>query len=181
MPAESKQEVQISKTSGEAGAKPRLAQAPRPLTEMERLFDRLMEQSWPFARGWNKPLEWNRPWWNELFDVSAVRTPNVDVVDRDVEIFVRVEVPGVDKNGLEISLVENALTVKGQVHQEEQEEKGDYHWHEIACSQFARTVTLPAPVDATKVSAVLKNGVLEITLPKMETSKRHSIAIQELR
>ena len=111
------------------------------------------------------------------FENFALRMPNVDVIDRDTEIVVRAEVPGIDKKDLDISLSDNLLTIKGQIRTEKKEEKGDYHRHEISSSSFARSVTLPAAVDTSKANAALKDGVLEINLPKLESSKRRNISI----
>jgi HSP20 family protein len=107
-----------------------------------------------------------------------VRLPSLDVVDRDNEILVRAEIPGIDKKDLDISLTDNLLTIKGQSSSEKKEEKGDYHRQEISRSSFSRSVMLPGAVDASKASSTLKDGVLELTLPKMETSKRRSIKVQ---
>ncbi len=118
------------------------------------------------------------PLFGNLFEEVDVRLPGLDVIDRDNEILVRAEVPGIEKKDLDISLTDNLLTVKGQSSSEKKEEKGDYHRHEISHSSFARSVTLPGMVDSTKAAAVMKDGILEITLPKMEPSKRRNIAVK---
>lgn len=144
-----------------------------PTSELERIFDRFFGNSWPSLLRWHDtPL---LPGWPGERDL---RLPSLDVVDRDNDILVRAEIPGIDKKDLDISLTDNLLTIKGQSSSEKKEEKGDYHRREISRSSFARSVTLPGSVDSSKANATLKDGILEITLPKLESSKRRSIAVQ---
>ncbi len=143
-----------------------------PIAEMERAVDRF------FGRGRPSMWRWDDiPLIDSFFEAKGQRIPTIDVVDRDADILVRAEVPGVDKKDIDVSLTDNLLTIKGQSSSEKKEEKGDYRWHEISSSSFARSVILPGTVDASKTSANLKDGVLEITLPKAEASKRRSINV----
>ncbi len=144
-----------------------------PIADMERAFDRLFGHSWPSL--------WRRNDLSSLdniFEQEGLRLPSLDVIDRDADILVRAEIPGIDKKDLNVSLTDNLLTIKGQSSSEKKEEKGDYHRHEISSSSFARSVSLPSKVDATKTVASLKDGILEVTLPKVESSKRRNLAIQ---
>jgi HSP20 family protein len=104
--------------------------------------------------------------------------PRVDVIDREDEILVRAEVPGVDKKDLEVSLTDNAVTIKGSTRHEEKEEKGDFYRSEISRGSFSRTVALPGEVDGDKAKASFKDGVVEIAMPKLEASKRRSIKVE---
>lgn len=144
-----------------------------PIADMERTFDRFFGRSWPSS--------WHRndvTLFDDVFESEGMRLPSLDVVDRDADIMVRAEIPGVDKKDLNISLTDNLLTIKGQSSSEKKEEKGDYHRHEISSSSFARSITLPGTVDPAKTVANLKDGVLEIKLPKVESSKRKTIDVQ---
>lgn len=144
-----------------------------PIADMERAFDRFFGRSWPSL--------WHRndlSLLDNMFEQEGLRLPSLDVIDRDADILVRAEIPGIDKKDLNVSLTDNLLTIKGQSSSEKKEEKGDYHRHEISSSSFARSVSLPSTVDATKTAASLKDGILEVTLPKVESSKRRNIAIQ---
>jgi len=143
-----------------------------PLSEAEQLFDRILGRRWPSLMRWH-----DLPLLSGRFEDIGLRMPNVDVIDRDNEIMVRVEVPGIDKKDLDISLTDNLLTIKGHTRKEKTEEKGDYHRHEISSSSFARSVTLPSAVDVSQANAALKDGILEINLPKLESSKRRNISI----
>ncbi len=140
-----------------------------PFEEMEQMFERM------FPRGWMRPLSWARPLWGDL---TGELTPRADVVDRDDEILVRAELPGVDKKDLDVSMTENSVTIKGCTRREEKEEKGEYCRCEIMHGAFTRTIALPAEVDDARAKAVFKDGLLELTIPKREKAKRHSIAIQ---
>jgi HSP20 family protein len=149
------------------------ARAPRPLEEMERIMDRMF-RDFP-GRGWMRPrsLEW--PAWPDL---PELHMPKVDVIDRDEDVLVRAELPGVEKKDLEISTTDTSVTIKATTAREEKEEKGDYYRCEITRGAFARTVALPAQVHSDKAKASLKDGVLELTLPKVEKSKRRTITVE---
>lgn len=105
------------------------------------------------------------------------RMPKVDIVDRDDEVFVRAELPGVDKKDIKISMTDNTVTIKGETHKEEKEEKGDYYRCETSHGSYTRTLILPAEVNSEKADAKFKDGVLELTLPKMERAKRRNIKV----
>ena len=92
--------------------------------------------------------------------------PRVDVIDREDELVVRAETPGIDKDDLEVSVSEGSVTIKGATRREEKEEKGEYHRCEIMRGTFSRSVALPAEVDADAAQATFKDGVLELTPPK---------------
>ena len=166
MAEQSKTEVQPAK-SGELQKAP--SRAVRPFEEMERMFDEF------FGRGWLRPFRFER-----MLEPSLAwegRLPKLDVIDRDNEVLVRAEVPNVKKEDLDISITGDLFTIKGQTRREEKEEKGDYYRCEVSQGSFSRTVTLPAMVDETKAKAELKDGMLEVTLPKTEKSKKRAIRI----
>jgi HSP20 family protein len=103
--------------------------------------------------------------------------PRVDIVERDDEFVVKAELPGVGKKDLDISVTENAVTIKGSTSQEEKEEKGDYYRCEMSHGTYSLTLALPSDVEADKAKAQFKDGVLELTLPKMKKAKRHTIKV----
>jgi HSP20 family protein len=109
------------------------------------------------------------------------RMPSVDVVDRDKEIVVKAEIPGIDKDDLQVSVTDRTLTIKGESrHEEESEEEseeGDTHRREIRRGSFHRTMTLPADVDGGKAKAEFKHGMLELHLPKARGAKKHSVKL----
>jgi HSP20 family protein len=147
------------------------AHALSPFEDMERFFDDY------FSRGWLQPFRWARPSWGDLPMPFEGKMPRVDVVDRENVIIVKAEVPGVNKDDLDISVTENTVSIKGSTSHEEKEKKGDYYRCEISSGSFSRVVPLPANVDAEKASSKFKDGVLELTLPKLQKAKRHTVKV----
>lgn len=146
------------------------ARAVSPFEEMEQLFDQYLRG------GWLRPLRFDWPAFRETA-LPELRFPKVDVVDRESEIVVKAEVPGVDKKDLDVSVSEDSVTIKGSTSHEEKEEEGDYYRCEISRGSFSRTVALPATVDGSKARADFKDGMLELTLPKIAKAKRHSVKV----
>ena len=144
---------------------------PAPFEEMERFFENFL------GRGWMRPFGWDRPSWSELIPGFEGRMPKVDVIDRDEEIVVRAEVPGVTKDDLDVTVTDNVVTIRGETRHEEKEEKGDYYRSEISRGSFSRSVTLPSNVSSDQAKATFSDGVLELSLPKIEKSRRHTVKI----
>ena len=164
MANETRQEVAVKKGTAIQKAMPRRMLSP--FEEMDRMFD-------SFWRGPLRPFgAWQRP----LAELPAI-APNMDVIDRDSEVVVRAEVPGFNKEDIEVSTSGDMLTIQGAMKSEEKEEKGNYYRCEISHESFSRTLQLPAAVDESKAKATMKDGMLELTLPKVEKSKRHAIQI----
>jgi len=169
--AEERKDVARAGAGGEV--KPAAAtRAPTPFEEMDQLFERF------FPRGWLQPFRREWPSWGELAVPFEGRVPRVDVIDRDEEVVVRAEVPGVDKKDLDVSVTENTVTLKGTTSTEEEKEEGDYYRREISRGTFSRTVMLPSEVNGEKAKASFKAGTLELILPKEEKSRRHKIKVE---
>ena len=169
MATDTKHDVTVRKGTEIQKAIPRRMLAP--FEEMERLFERV------FPRGWLRPMAWESPLLSELAEPFQIGMPRVAVLDGEDNVVIRAEVPGVDKKDLEVSVNETSVAIKGKVMREAKEEKGDYYCCEIGSGEFSRTIELPCAVDASKASAQLKDGMLELTLPKIEKAKRHAIKI----
>jgi HSP20 family protein len=138
-------------------------------------FESFLDQMIP--RGWLPAMRWPRLFAPDL-EAIAGGVPKVDVIDRENEILVKAEMPGVKKEDIRVSLVGNVITIKGETKREEKEEKGDYYRCEISRGEFSRMLTLPADVDETKAKAELRDGVLEISLPKTEATKKRDIKVE---
>lgn len=108
--------------------------------------------------------------------VSAEWTPLIDICETDQGYLLNVEIPGVPKEAVKISVQEGVLTVSGHRAQEGQGVK--YHRVERPYGTFARSFTLPDYVDESRVSAEFKNGVLQIRLPKTEKVKPKSVEVK---
>lgn len=143
-----------------------------PFEEMDRLFESV------FPRSWLRPLRWEWPALGELATPFEGRLPKVDVVDRDNDILVRAELPGVDKKDLDISITDNTVTIHAVTSRESEEEQGEYYRREISRGSFSRTLALPAEVDADGAKASFKDGILELTVPKVAKAKRRRIEVQ---
>jgi len=121
-------------------------------------------------RGWSR--------WPGLPDFAAlVRAPAIDIIDHDRELVVRAEVPGVQKDDLEVAIAERVLTIKGASRSENEHAGDDYYRREIRSGIFSRSVLLPSDVDASKAEARFNAGVLELRLPKLRVSKRRTIPV----
>jgi HSP20 family protein len=168
-----KRKANVSAPRKKSIAKAVLARAVSPFEEMKQRMERMYDEFLP--QTWLHPMRWEWPVWPEL---PQLRAPRVDVMERDSEVVVRAEVPGVDKNDLDVTVTENAVTIKGATRREEKERKGDYYRREISAASFARTVALPSDVDGTQAKAEFKDGVLELVIPKHAESTRHAIKVE---
>ena len=139
--------------------------------EMDRLFDQFLKNRW------SQPFSWNLPDTKGFNTESEVRVPSVDIVEKDNNIIVRAEIPGIEKNDIEVTLSGDNLTIKGKSKHETKETTEDFHRCEISTGSFSRTLTLPSDVNGEKVKARFSNGLLEVTLPKVESSSRNKIEI----
>jgi HSP20 family protein len=130
--------------------------------EIDRLFEAplssLTELSQPFSGGW---------------------VPAVDVYEDKDSYVVKMELPGMKKEGIDISLHDGVLSISGERKSEEKHEDGETYRSERFFGRFQRSITLPASVDGAKVNAGYKDGILTITLPKAEEAKPKQITINE--
>jgi len=124
------------------------------------------------------PLAFRWPTPARIASALEVRIPNIDVVDHDKEVVVKAELPGIDKNDIDIKLTENTVTIKAEKKREEKEEKDNYFHQEISRASYSRSFTLPTKVDSENAKASFKDGILEIILAKREpaSSKKINIA-----
>ena len=145
---------------------------------LEKTFNRFMNRGWlrSSREEGNAFRDMFEPF--SHFDAFSVRWPKIDVVDQENEVVVRAELPGVDKKDIDVSISENMLTLRGKTRHEEKVEKDNYYRSEISQGSFLRSVYLPVEVDNEKASAALNDGILEVRLPKVESSRRKSIQVQ---
>lgn len=105
-------------------------------------------------------------------------TPAVDIKEEKNQFYILADLPGVDKDEVNISMENNVLTITGQRFSEKKDEKINYFRVERTKGNFHRRFTLPDSVDGTKIEAKMKNGVLEIVIPKKEAAQPRLIKIQ---
>jgi len=111
------------------------------------------------------------------FEGEEVVEPAVEVAESDGEVLVKMEVPGVEKDKLQLTVDDDQLTVRGEVRKETEEKRKNYHRQEIHYGAFQRTIPLPVEVDGGKANAELKNGILKVTLPKSKQPKAQEIKV----
>jgi HSP20 family protein len=105
-------------------------------------------------------------------------TPALDLHEDKNSFILKAELPGMNKEDINISLHDGSLSISGERKSEQKLENAEVYRAERFVGRFQRTVTLPAPVAADKVKAEYKNGVLTVTLPKTEESKPKQIDVQ---
>jgi len=104
--------------------------------------------------------------------------PTVDTYEEGDNVVIRAELPGVNKEDVSIDVKDNVLTLKGERKHEENVKEENYFRRESAYGKFQRAFTLPDAVDASKIEASYKDGVLKITVPKAEETKAKKIDIK---
>jgi HSP20 family protein len=142
------------------------------LTRWESDMDRMMEDF--FGRRF-------RPWWPERWargDDLGVKAPTVDVFEEKDDIVVKAELPGMEKENIEVNLTDHMLTIKGEKKKEEEIKEEKYYRSERSYGAFVRTLELPRDVHGDKVKATFKNGVLEVRMPKTEEAKAKEIKVK---
>lgn len=151
---------------------------PRPASPMTNPWDEMEQLFNEFGRrGWMHPFSWS--WPKEMAAMAPFegRTPKVDMVDRENEVVVRAELPGVKKDDLEVTLSEHTVTIEARTTREVKEEKEEYYRREMSRGDFQRTLALPAGVDEAKATATFADGVLELTLPKVEKTTKRKVKV----
>ena len=108
---------------------------------------------------------------------SRAFSPVVDISETEHEIMIKAELPGIDQKDIDVSLSGDVLTIKGEKKEEKEEKRENVHRIERSYGSFSRSFTLPCEVKSDAVEAKFKDGVLSLKLPKSETAKKKSIAI----
>jgi HSP20 family protein len=127
------------------------------------LFDRLIESVF-------EPLDWREENWRGW-------SPPMEVAETENAYIVRLEVPGVRPEDIEVTLSGDTLTIKGKRERSEEQKGETYHLIERAYGEFVRSFTLPSAVDPEGISADYKDGVLELRLPKTQKELPRRIPI----
>jgi HSP20 family protein len=141
-----------------------------PIANLRREFDRLFDEM-------NAPF-WPTPFHRSLFDYmpfgraeAAVNVPAVDIEEKDNAYEITAELPGMDEKDVEVKLSNGGLLIKGEKKSEKEEKKKNYYLSERSYGSFERYFGLPEDVDADKIVASFKKGVLTVTLPKSAQAK----------
>jgi HSP20 family protein len=114
----------------------------------------------------------------QVVSTGSPWTPRVDVAETKEKILVRAELPGVKQEDIQISIMDDTLTLKGERKRESEVEEDHYHRIERSYGTFQRSMVLPTVVDPNLVKATYRDGVLEIQLPKKEEAKPMEIKVE---
>ena len=141
--------------------------------EIDRLFDDFgMGFRWPFGRS----LFATEPLFRR--EVAWPRMPAVDVVESEKGYEITADLPGMDEKNIEVKVTDGVLTMKGERREEMEEKKKDYYLQERSYGSFQRSFELPDSVDADKIEANFKKGVLTVKLPKKVEAQKPAKKIE---
>ncbi|AKM82553.1 TPA: helix-turn-helix domain-containing protein [Candidatus Berkelbacteria bacterium] len=118
----------------------------REASHLHEVIDRLFDENWP--------------------QVKSPQLPTMNVYEKDTNVVVAADVPGIKEEDLSIEVGEDTLTISGERKTEEEVNEEDFYRKEVSTGSFSRTVQLPAIVDKEKAEAEIKDGQLIVTLPK---------------
>jgi len=135
----------------------------RPFRELQREIDRIFEE---FFRS------------PEVKPVTEAFVPDMDVYETDGEVVVELEVPGLERKDIKITVEENVLKISGEKKLERDQKGKNYYIYERCAGKFERALRLPDYVDVEKIKAEYKNGVLTVRLPKKEERKKKVIEVE---
>jgi HSP20 family protein len=136
-----------------------------PFRELERI-----------ARRWESPLPRLFEDFEDNFDEAF--TPAVESYVKDGNLVVRADVPGLEPKDLEVSVLGNVLTIKGERKSEQEVKKEDYLRREVSYGAFERRMSLPEGTATDKMRASFKNGVVEITVPLAKETMAKKVQIE---
>lgn len=145
-----------------------------PFDEFDEMFERI----------WGRPGRTLLPHYKEgeKGELTPYRSPVTDLYETDKSIVATMELPGVNKEDIELNVTDNQIEVKVEkkIEKEEKDKKKGYYRYESRCKSFYRSIPLPVEVDASKAEATYKDGVLKVELPKKfkEEKKKNKIVVK---
>ena len=155
-----------------ASERPGALAAQRPLQSLRRGIDHFLED---FELDF-----WRSPFRRSVFDFEPLRRrqlmwsamPAFDIVEHDEAYEVTADLPRLDEKDIEVKIVDGNLTIKGEMQEETEEQKKDYHLRERYFGAFERSFRIPEGVDTDKIEASFKDGVLTVMLPKKPEAQK---------
>ncbi len=140
--------------------------------EMDRLFE-----DFGFGRGWLAPgFERGLDQLGTL--AGSAWAPQVEVLERDNEMIIRADLPGMTKGDIKVEIADNAIAIRGERKSEREEDEEGYYRSERTYGSFYRRIPLPRGAKPEEASADFRNGVLEITMPTSQTTEEKSRQIE---
>ncbi len=112
---------------------------------------------------------------------NMLMSPVINVAETDKTLEITAELPGVDQDDVDVTVIDNRLTIQAEKKAEEEDKSKDYRVIERSYGKYARSMSLPFDVDPGKIDAQFKNGILTVTLPKPPeiTAKTHKVKINK--
>lgn len=157
----------------EATSAPQVTTAPgwQPFDTLRNQIDRLFHDFQAgFLQAPSRSLLDIEPSWRRDFGFEV--TPAVDIVEKEKAFEVTAELPGLDVKNIDLQLSDNVLTIKGEKQEEKEEKTKDRYVSERRYGSFRRSLQVPSGVDADKIEASFKSGVLIVTLPKSPEAQK---------
>jgi HSP20 family protein len=150
----------MAKTEPKVPAKVQSARPLSPMEEFERRFEDFFRRPFPF---------FGPPWWPRLKPSEMEEVvPSVDMFRKGDDVVVKVELPGMQKEEVEVNLTEDTLTISGEKKKEKKIDRKDYYRMERSYGSFSRSISLPPDVQTEKARARFLEGILEIRIPGAE-------------
>ena len=140
----------------------------RDLLAIQDRMNRIFDESF---RGMNRPGE-------DDWALGGTWAPLVDIYEREGNIELKAELPGIDPKDVDVRVENNVLTLRGERKVDREVNRESYHRVERTYGSFSRSFTLPSVVDTEKIKAEYRDGVLHLTLPKKEEAKPRKISIK---
>jgi HSP20 family protein len=112
------------------------------------------------------------------FTPSEEIMPSVDIFVEKGDVVIKAELPGIKKEDIDVTLTDETITISGEKKKEEEVKKKDYYRWECSYGSFNRTFSLPAEVQPDKVKTKMKDGVLEIRIPKTDEAKKKEVKVK---
>jgi HSP20 family protein len=151
-----------------------LRRSPDLMRDFDRVFERFRSDFedllWPSERVFRRAFS--------MLPGAEMRALHVDLEDRGKDFMLKAEMPGFKKEDVEIEVQDDSVEIRGETGWKQEEEKKNYVVRERGSESFYRIIKLPEEVKADSVEANLKDGVLEITLPKKAPKQRRKIAVK---
>ena len=136
---------------------------------MEEFFEDFSPRRWMETF---EPYGWQWP-----MGLDQEQSFRIDILDREKELIVRAELPGVEKDDIEVTIAGDRLTIEAKREFEEEETKESFYRHELGYGELRRTIGLPVEIDVKHIEAELKDGILNVVLPKVQAAERHTVKV----
>lgn len=134
--------------------------------EMDSLFDEFFGRRTAPSRA------------ERIFPATESHFPLVDIYEKADEIVIKAGVPGVERGDIEITFLEDTLTIRGERKRDREVRDEDYYYMEQHYGSFSRSIALPPGLNAEDMKASYKNGILEIVIPRSKREERRKIEVQ---